>query len=87
MTIGLGVASALGAAASWPSIRMPTFLKIMSELFAVETLVFGLVVLADGLGAWPRSLAEYAPPRYLPIATALFVVALTLVSSFPSCNG
>ena len=83
MTIGLGVASALGAAASWPSIRLPTFLKIMSELFAVETAVFGAVTLAGVLDIWPETLAEYSPPRYLPIATALFVVALTLVSYAP----
>ena len=51
MTIGLGVAAALGAAAAWPTIRLPTFLKIMSELFAVETVVFGLVALAERLGA------------------------------------
>jgi putative ATP-binding cassette transporter len=83
MTIGLGVAAGLGAAAAAPSIRIPTFLKIMSELFAVETVIFGVIVLADSLGGWPQRLAEYAPPRYLPIATALFVVALTLVSFIP----
>ena len=47
MTLGLAVAAALGAAASWPTIRLPTFLRIMSELFAVETAVFGLVTLAE----------------------------------------
>ncbi len=83
MTIGLGLAAALGTAASWPSIRLPTFLKIMSELFAVETVAFGLISLAEVAHAWPESLADYAPPRYLPIATALFVVALSLVSYIP----
>src|ERR1700727_2616967 len=83
MTDGLAVAAALGAAASWPSIRLPTFLRIMSELFAVETAAFGLVTLAEAAHAWPAALAEYAPPRYLPIATALFVVALTGLSYVP----
>jgi vitamin B12/bleomycin/antimicrobial peptide transport system ATP-binding/permease protein len=83
MTLGLGVAAALGAAASWPTIRIPTFLKVMSELFAVETLLLGLVVLAQALGKWPAEYADYAPPRYLPIATALFVVALTLLIRVP----
>jgi putative ATP-binding cassette transporter len=83
MTLGLAVAAALGAAASWTSIRVPTFLKIMAELFAVETAVFGLISLAEVARAWPGGLAEYAPPRYLPIATALFVVALTLLSRVP----
>jgi putative ATP-binding cassette transporter len=83
MVLGLGVASALAAAASLPRFRLPTFLEIMAELFAVETAVFGAVTLAEVLGLWPESLAEYAPPRYLPIATALFVVALTLISFVP----
>ncbi len=83
MAVGLAVAAALGAAASWPSIRIPTFLKMMSELFAVETVVFGLISMAEVAHAWPDSLAGYAPPRYLPVATALFVVALTLVSFIP----
>ena len=83
MTLFLAVASGLAAAASWPAIRVPTFLRIMAELFAVETAVFGLISLAVISQAWPPSLAEYAPPRYLPIATALFVVALTLVSYIP----
>jgi putative ATP-binding cassette transporter len=83
MTIFLAVAAALGAAASWPSLRIPTFLKIMSELFAVETVVFGLIALAEITHAWPHSLEVYAPPRYLPVATALFVVAMTLLSFVP----
>ena len=41
------------------------------------------VDLAEALGAWPEAFAEYAPPRYLPIATALFVVALMVVSRVP----
>jgi putative ATP-binding cassette transporter len=83
MTFGLGFASALAAASSWPTIRLPTFLKIMSELFAVETAAFGLISLAEVARAWPGSLEDYAPPRYLPVATALFVVALTLVAYIP----
>src|ERR1700744_5948588 len=83
MTILLAVAAGLGAAAAWPTIRIPTFLKIMSELFAIETLIFGAITLSAAVGLWPESLAESAPPRYLPIATALFVVALTLVHYIP----
>jgi putative ATP-binding cassette transporter len=83
MTIFLAVAAALAAASAWPSVRIPTFLKIMSELFAVETVVFGLIALAEITHAWPHALEAYAPPRYLPVATALFVVALTLLSFVP----
>jgi len=83
MTLGLGVASALAAAAAWPTIRIPTFLKIMSELFAIETFLLGLLILVETLDKWPADYAEYAPARYLPIATALFVVALTLLIRLP----
>jgi putative ATP-binding cassette transporter len=83
MTIFLAVSSGLAAATSWPSIRVPTFLRMMAELFAVETVVFGAISLATLTNLWPPSLAEYTTPRYLPIATALFVVALTLVSYIP----
>ncbi len=83
MTLGLAVSAALGAFASLPRFRVPTFMTIMAELFAVETAAFGFAVLAHGLGYWPRALAAYPLPSYLPIATALFVVALTLVSHIP----
>lgn len=83
MTLLLALCAAAGAVASLPRFRVPTFLRIMAELFAVETFVFGLVTLADGLDYWPQSLAEYSPPHYLPVATALFVVALTLISHIP----
>ncbi|HXT08515.1 MAG TPA: SbmA/BacA-like family transporter, partial [Roseiarcus sp.] len=83
MTIFLAIAAALAAAAALPSVRAPTFLKIMSELFAVETVVFGLISLAEITRVWPANLEVYAPPRYLPIATALFVVALALVAYIP----
>ncbi len=83
MTLFLAFAAALGAAASWPGVRIPTFLKIMSELFAIETVLFGLISLAEVTRLWPASWSLYAPPRYLPVATALFVVALTLLSWIP----
>ena len=41
MAFGLGIASALAAIASAPSLRLSTFLKLMAELFAVETVLFG----------------------------------------------
>ena len=83
MLLGLGAASALAALASLPSLRIPTFLKLMSELFAVETVVFGAADIVNALGYWPQRYAEYALPRYLPIATAVFVIALTLTSWIP----
>ena len=83
MALGLGAAAALAAVASLPSLRLPTFLKLMAELFTVETVIFGLAGLIDALGYWPDAYKEYALPRYLPIATAVFVIALTLISYVP----
>ena len=83
MAIGLGVASGLAAVASLPSLRVSSFLELLSELFTVETVLFGLADLANMVGYWPEAYKEYALPRYLPIATAVFVIAITAVSRLP----
>ena len=82
MAILFGVAAALGALVSLPRFPLSTFLKIMTELFAVETVVFGLADMAHQLGYWPESAREYVIARYLPLATAVFVVVLTLIYRF-----
>jgi len=83
MMIVIGVAAALAALASMPSWRQSTFLTILSDLFAVETIVFGLADIVSLLGYWPQAYADYALPRYLPLATALFGVVIFGVSHFP----
>ena len=83
MTILIGIVTALAALASAPSWRMSTFLTLLSDLFAFETVLFGLADLVALLGFWPRAYAEYSLPRYLPLATALFVLAIFGVSRFP----
>ena len=83
MTLGLGAAAALAALASLPSLRLSTFLKLMSELFAAETVIFGLADLIKVAGLWPDAYNDFALPRYLPIATAVFVIAITLISHLP----
>src|SRR4051812_14261400 len=83
MTIGLGVASGLAAAASAPALRVSTFLDMMSEFFAAETVLFGLADLVNALGLWPEAYKDFSLPRYLPIATAVFVITITLVSLMP----
>ena len=83
MTILFGVASAVGAFLSRPKIPLSTFLRVMAELFAVETVLFGLADIARLLGLWPESLQEYAVARYLPLATAMFVIVLTLIYRIP----
>jgi vitamin B12/bleomycin/antimicrobial peptide transport system ATP-binding/permease protein len=80
MTLMIGVASALAAFASLPSWRLSTFLTLLSDLFAFETVLFGLADLIALLGWWPKAYEDYSLPRYLPLATAIFILAIFAVS-------
>lgn len=82
MTLLIAVASGLAAVASLPRWRMSTFLTLLCELFAIETVLFGLADLVAFTGYWPESLEDYELPRYLPLATALFILAIFGVSHF-----
>ena len=82
MMLVIGVASAVGAIASQPRWRTSTFLTILADLFAVETILFGLADIVALLGYWPEAYADYSLPRYLPLATALFGVAIFGISHF-----
>ena len=83
MMIVIGVASAVGSIASLPRWRLSTFLTILADLFAFETVLFGLADIVALLGYWPEAYAAYSLPRYLPLATALFGVAIFGISHFP----
>ena len=54
MTLLIGVASALAAFASLPRFRTSIFLSILSDIFAVETVLFGLADIVVLLGYWPK---------------------------------
>jgi vitamin B12/bleomycin/antimicrobial peptide transport system ATP-binding/permease protein len=82
MTLLIGFASAAAAVASLPRWKLSTFLTILSDLFAIETVLFGLADIIVLIGYWPAAYEEYSPPRYLPLATALFVLAIFAVSHF-----
>ena len=82
MTLLIGVASALAAVAALPRWSISTFLTLLCDLFAIETVLFGLGDLAALMGYWPQSLEEYQLPTYLPLATALFILAIFAVSHF-----
>jgi putative ATP-binding cassette transporter len=82
MMLVIGVASAIGAVASHPRWRLSTFLNILFDLFAIETIIFGLADIVSLLGYWPEAYAAYSLPRYLPLATALFGVAIFGISHF-----
>jgi putative ATP-binding cassette transporter len=83
MTLLIGGASALAAVASLNRWKLSTFLTILSDLFAFETVLFGLADLVALLGFWPKAYEEYSLPPYLPLATALFVLVIFGVSHFP----
>ena len=83
MTLMIGGASALAAAASLPSWKLSTFLTILADLFAVETVLFGIADLVALLGYWPHAYEDYELPRYLPLATAIFVIVIFAVSHIP----
>ena len=83
MTLLIGGASALAAVASLPRWRLSTFLTLLMDLFAAETVLFGLADLVTLLGYWPHGYEEYQLPSYLPLATALFMVVIFGVSYFP----
>src|SRR5436309_2750340 len=76
MTLLIGGASALAAASSMPKWKLSTFLTILSDLFAFETVLFGAADLVALVGYWPAAYADYSLPRYLPLATALFVLVI-----------
>src|ERR1700734_3772634 len=82
MTLLIGVASGLAAIAALPRWGLSTFLTLLCDLFAIETVLFGLADLVALVGYWPRGLEEYELPRYLPLATALFVLAIFAISHF-----
>ena len=56
MMLVVGFASALSAFASLPRWRISTFLTILSDLFAFETILFGLADIVALLGYWPAGL-------------------------------
>jgi vitamin B12/bleomycin/antimicrobial peptide transport system ATP-binding/permease protein len=83
MTLLIGGASVLAALASLPRYRTSIFLSILSDLFAAETILFGLADIVTLLGYWPQGYEEYQLPTYLPLATALFGVVIFCISLFP----
>ncbi len=83
MTLGFGGASLLAAALIFSPLQSSSFFDILNGLFVVETITFGLINLADLGGFWPEVFADYVPPRYLPLATALFIPVLYAISQFP----
>ena len=79
----LAIVAALNGFATFRAASISSFLKIFSAIFGVETIVFGLVVLAGKLGVWPAGLKDYLPPDSLPVTVAIFGVIVFAVSHIP----
>jgi vitamin B12/bleomycin/antimicrobial peptide transport system ATP-binding/permease protein len=77
---GLGVTALLCALATWRSTSISSFLKIFVSIFSIETVVFGLCVLAAEADAWPAAYAEYQLPVTLPITVAIFSILVYLIA-------
>ena len=73
MTLLIGAASGLAALASLPRLRTVDLSDALSDLFAFETVLFGLADIVPLVGYWPHGVRGLELPRYLPLATALFV--------------
>jgi vitamin B12/bleomycin/antimicrobial peptide transport system ATP-binding/permease protein len=77
---GLGVTALISALAVWRSVNLSSFLKIFMSIFSIETIVFGLCVLAAEASLWPAAYAEYKLPVTLPITVAIFSIIVYLVA-------
>src|SRR5215471_7410646 len=77
---GLGITALLCALATWSSASLSSFLKIFVGIFSVETIVFGLCVLAAEANMWPAAYGEYRLPVTLPITVAIFSILVYLVA-------
>ncbi len=83
LTFVIAAAAAASAVTTFRSTELSSFLKIFKGLFGVETIVFGFAYLVAETGYWPEAYKEYSLPSYLPLATALFGIAIFGVSHIP----
>lgn len=81
--IVLVVAAALCAYTTWRAVHMSSFLKIFASIFSTETIVFGLIGLAQAEGLWPESMKDYAPPETMPLTVAVFSIIVYAISYIP----
>jgi vitamin B12/bleomycin/antimicrobial peptide transport system ATP-binding/permease protein len=80
MTGVLGGAALVCAITTFRSTAISSFLKILVGIFSVETVVFGLAVLAARAQLWPKAYADYMPPDSLPLTVAVFSILVYAVA-------
>src|SRR5580704_2647624 len=73
----------LCAFTTYQSRTISTFLQIFATIFAIETVIFGIVFLISEIGLWPASLEEYELPESLPLTVAIFGILVHAISYIP----
>ena len=79
-TAVLGVVVLIAAYTTSRSATISSFLKIFVAIFSVETIIFGLAVVAARAGLWPTYFAEELPPESLSLTVAIFSILVYVVS-------
>ncbi len=80
-TAALGVVALLCAFTTFRSSSISSFLKVFVGIFSIETIVFGLAVLANRMMLWPTSSVQ-AVPESLPLTVAIFSILVFVVAQF-----
>jgi putative ATP-binding cassette transporter len=68
---------------TYNSPKISSFLRIFAAIFAVETVVFGVIFLMAQIDLWPASLEDYVLPESLPLTVAIFAILVYATSFIP----
>jgi putative ATP-binding cassette transporter len=79
----LAATGLLCAYTTYQTPKISSFLRIFAAIFAIETVVFGVVFLIAQVGLWPASLQDYALPESLPLTVAIFAILVYAISFVP----
>lgn len=79
----LAVAAGLCAYTTWRGATMSSFMKIFAAIFSTETVVFGLVRLAQAEGLWPQALVNWTPAESMAVTVAVFSILVFAISHIP----
>ena len=72
------------AVTTWRSEVISSFLQIFVCIFSVETIVFGLAVVAQRLGMLPARLEALRIPDELPVTVAVFSILVFTIGRLPT---
>lgn len=83
ITLLLAATGLICAFTTYRAPRISSFLRIFTTIFAIETVVFGLLYLANQIGLWPGSLEDYVIPESLPLTVGIFAILVYAISFIP----